>query len=525
MDMSKMRKEELKQRLLEGATELSEYVGTTLGPYGRTVLISDEKGGVVATKDGNTVASVFSTEDPVRKMAVSIIRQATQKTNDQAGDGTTTTTVLASAFFRELNRQELLGTNILQLRSEMENVAEICAREVDGIATEVHSENDIHSVAMLSANGDEGIATIIKESVDKAGFYGSILIEDSKTADTFVEYKEGFKFDTGYVTEKFATNRDRMSIEYENCWVMVTDQRFGSNPKDVLPLEWAVKDNRPLIIIADDFDLDGPGFGNCLGNFLKGKVKVALIRAPRFGEEKRNILEDLCVATGATLISRVNGMNIADTRPEQFGNCDRCEITRYSTTLAGLGGEPTLIEQRIAGITSQIAETDVVGETNRLSERIARLSAGVVVIKVGGNTRAELVEKKHRIEDALGAVKCTLLEGYVTGGTLTYFKLLRKLENLSKRENGISRETLAVVRHGFNSLLENLCRNGKFSADFAKEKMRPEKDFGLNFRTGRFENLLSAGIIEPAILVKSVIRNSITAALILFYSDAAIQVS
>lgn len=523
MVTSNMRKEGLKQKLLEGATELAEYVGTTLGPYGRTVLISSDKAGTFATKDGNTVAAAFSTDDPVRKIAVDIIRQSTQKTNDQAGDGTTTTTVLAAALFQELNRQELLGTNILQLKSELETVSEFCKKEIETSATEIHSEQDIHNIALLSANGDEQIATIIKESVDKAGFYGSILIEDSKTSETFVEYKEGFKFDTGYVSEKFATNKDRLSIEYENCWVLVTDQRFGTSPKDVLPLEWAVKDNRPLIIIADDFDLEGPGFGAALGNFIKGKVKVALVRAPRFGEEKRNILDDICIATGATLISRQNSMVIADAKPEDFGKCDKCEITRYSTTLAGLAGDPEKIEQRIAGITAQIAETDVVGETNKLSERIARLSAGVVTIKVGGNTPADVAERRHRIEDALGAVKCTLLEGYVTGGTLTYFKLLKKLENFSNREKKISRETLAVVRHGFTRLLENLCRNGKFSPDFAMEKMRPEKDFGLNFRTGKFENLLSAGVIEPAILVKSVIRNSITAALTLFYSDAAIR--
>ncbi len=518
-----MRKEELKSKLINGANKLAEYVGTTLGPYGRTVLISDNKNGVFATKDGNTVAASFKTDCPIEKMAVSAIRQATEKTNDQAGDGTTTTTVLAAALLRELNRQELLGTNILQLKSELEEVSEIFQKLVNFMSTEVRDDKDILNVAMLSANGDTAIATLIKESVDKAGFYGSILVEDSKTSDTFVEYKEGFKFDTGYVSEKFATNKDRMSIEYENCWVMVTDQRFGTNPKDAFPLEWAAKDNRPLIIIADDFDIEGPGFGAALGNFVKGKVKVALVRAPRFGEEKRNILDDICIATGATLISRQNNMAIADTRPEQFGNCDRCEITRYSTTLAGLSGDPELIEQRIEGIRSQISETDVIGEINKLSERIARLSAGVVVIKVGGNTAAEVIEKKHRIEDALGAVKCTLLEGYVVGGTLTYFILLDKLEKLCNREKKISRETLAVVRYGFNCLLENLCRNGKFSADFAREKMRPNKNIGLNFRSGKFEDLLKAGVVEPSILVKSVIKNSFTAALVLFYADAAIM--
>lgn len=510
---------ELKNKLLIGSKSISDYVSTTFGPYGRTVIL-EKDGKTIATKDGNTVVQAFGLEDEVENVACNIIKQATQKTNDFAGDGTTSTTILSSKLFEELNRLEEIGFDALKLKEDISKTMKLVPLFLGVEAKEVSSEEEIENVAKISANGDAAISLLVKEAIDKAGLYGSVLVDLSKNDSTYVEYKEGFRFDSGYITEKFVNDKDRMVVEYnEPCWVIVSEQSFGSNPKDIHCLEWAARDNRPLIIIADDFDLQGPSFGGALANFLKGRVKLCLVKAPRFGEEKKNILSDLCVATGASLVSKATKLDFGDIKIENMGICDKVLISKYSTILSGIAVDSEEIEARINGIREQLKETQVPEETRKLSERIARLSCGVVEVKVGGKTEAEVYEKKHRIEDALGAVKATMNEGYVCGGTLAYYYVLEQL----RKNKEVSKEFLSVLEKSFDHLLDVLSKNSGVSSQFIKQKIKLNKNFGYNFSKQKFENLLENGVIEPKILVENVILNSLSASLTLFNSTAYIK--
>ncbi len=513
-------KEEFQRKILDGAKQISEYVGTTLGPHGRTVLLEDVQG-TIATKDGNTVAKSFFSDDLISNVAVKLIKQGSQQTNDLVGDGTTSTTVLAVALLEELNKFCSLGYSRLDLKEQLSFCKNKIEEILSQLSIEVKSEEEIFNIAKISANGDEEIAKIVSESIDRAGAFGSIIVGTSKNSSTYVEFKEGFRFDSGYLTEKFVNNKDKMLAEYnEASWVLVTDKRFGSNPLDIRCLEWAAKENRPIIVVADDFDTDGPGFGAALHNFLQGKVKVCLVRAPRFGEEKKQILEDLCVATGATLVSNTS-QTVTDfdkIKPEHFGLCQKFTCSRFTTILAGSNGSAEKIAERIEGIRCQMAETDLIGEQNKFSERISRLSSGVVEIFVGGLTFGEIIEKKHRVEDAIGAVRSCLDSGYVVGGTLTYYKIL----NCLAKEKFVKEYTSKILQNSVDSLLKKLCTNSGVAFDLVRQKMNIKKNFGFNFRQNKFQNLLENNVIEPTKLVLYVLLNSLTVAELLFYSEAAI---
>lgn len=507
-------KKDLQVHLLNGSRLLRDYVSSTLGPKGRTVSLTQKNGTTLITKDGVTVANFLESQDPFENIAIRILRQASQKTCDESGDGTTTTTLLASQLFEQclvyLESNKHLSP--VQIKESLEKDIVWCIEQIKDKSIKVRTKEDIVNIASVSANGDSEIGQLVCEAIEQAGYYGSILIEQSKSSKTSMEYAEGFRFDAGYLTEKLVTNQDRSTIFYggpdeEPPFVLVTDHRFGSNKDDLLCYEFALRASRPLIVIAADYDIDGPAVGAAIHSFGLGKVKIALIKAPRFGEEKLRILDDICIATGATLISKATGLTLKDVKLEHFGKCKKFESTKTRTVLGDCFGDSKLVQKRIEGIQSQIKESESPQEVERLQERIGRLTAGVVILRVGGQTEAEMIERKHRIEDSLGAVKSAQSYGIIQGGAVSYTDLSKQTKNPILK---------LVLRQPFLKLAENAGLNGHELINKIKNNR------GFNFKTNKFENLFDSGVIEPAQVVISSLSNALSAAMMLLMTDSAI---
>lgn len=505
---------DLQQSFLIGSSTLKKYVASTFGPKGRTVSLTTKNGKTLVTKDGVTVALFVESEDPFENVAIQILRQSAQKTCDEAGDGTTTTTILASAIYQSCLRYLELGYSAITIKESLERLSARCVEQIKKISFPVENESDIENIATVSANNDRETGKIVAEAVSQAGFYGSVLIEESKTNDTHLQILEGFRFDSGYLSDKFVTNKDRMSIFYENPFVYVTDYCFGASKQDVAPLEFAIRDNRPIVIVATDFDTEGSVIGACLNNFVQGKIKIALIKAPRFGEERRQILEDLCLSTGATFISKENNLTVADFKMDYFGKCGKFESTKYNTILGDCRGNPDNVLNRISGIKEQISQTTFMPEIEKLQERISRLSAGVCIIHVGGKTEAEVIEKKHRIEDSLGAIRAAQSYGILAGGTTAYIQLTKFL---ASDKDPLKNILIEAFKEPTLKIAENSGTNGELIyATLLKSKK------GFNFKSGKYVDLIKDGIIEPSQVVISSLTNAVSAAMMLLMTSAAI---
>lgn len=506
----KKNKLELQKLFLNGSKELKEYVEATFGPKGRTIAIQGKNpnSAPVITKDGVTVSNCFSSEDPFENIAINILRQAAQKTCDESGDGTTTTTILATKIYEELCKRNV---NPALIKEEMENRINQIILFVQNKSTQVTTEEQIEQIALISSNGDKEISEVLKKAISTAGFMGSILFENSKTTQTYVNSLDGFRMDSGYLSDKFVNRTDNMSVNYERCRIIVTDYCFGANAHDALWLELVVRDKTPVIVVASEYDIDGPGVGVVLANYVKRNANVALIKAPRFGDEKRAILDDLCIATGATLISKSNGLLLKDVKLEHMGFCEKFESTKYNTIIAGVAGNVEKVQARIEGIKEQITQTEHPTEVEILNERISRLNSGTVIIQVGANTEAELLEKRHRYEDALGAVKATLSSGFVPGGSKIYCLVAEKLC-----------KGIPALKEAYTEPLKVLCKNSEQDFDTIYSRIKKENEVIFNFRKNKFENFEEAGVIEPTDVVISSIKNSFSAAMLLYQTDGAL---
>jgi chaperonin GroEL len=516
-------KQSLQTSILKGVNTITDAVCTTLGPRGRNVILQEKGKTPIVTKDGVSIATFIQLEDPFENVGAQIIKQASQQTATQAGDGTTTSIVLARAMLREAQRYITAGVSPIDLKRGMDKAAEDIVANIADIAVPISSEQEIEDIATISANNDRSIGTLIATAVDKVGKDGSITIEEARSLETSLDVVEGFRFDSGYLATAFINDERRGVVKYEEPYILVTDHKFDS-VQDMLPvLELIAREGKPFVIVAEE--IEGQALAALIMNAMRGTMKVAAVKAPRYGEERRNILKDLAISIGATFVSMESGMKISDVKLKDFGKAKKIEIAKSLTTIVGGKGSLQDIDQRIDAIKAELAQTESIYECERLQERITRLASGIAIIRVGAPTEVEVIEKKHRIEDALEAVRSAQQEGILPGGGVA---LLRLSELLKKREDLSETEKLGfvIVQKACQEPIRQMALNAGLSPDLIIQKVETAADNnwfdGYDFRTDQIKHMTQSGIIDPAKVVRCAIQNSVSAAGTLITTNYAV---
>jgi chaperonin GroEL len=513
--------DDIRNKLLNGANKLADAVASTLGPRGQNVILYKRGASPVITKDGVSVARVVELDDDYEQAAVEVLRQAALETEKTSGDGTTTSTVLARAILVAANKHITAGASSIDVKRGIDLAVDAICERITEMSQPVSSEEEIRHVATVSANGDETIGTLIASAVDAAGKDGAITIEESRSLQTSMDVTEGFQFEGGYVSPQFITDERRGVIDYRDCLVLVTDETLD-NVEEMLPiLEVVARDGRPFIIVAEE--IEGQLLAALIINRMRNSMKIAAVKAARYGEERRTILEDLALVTGATFISKDSGRRLKDVKLEDLGNAKRIEVGKRHTTVADGETDYDEMDKRLTLLKAQLEDTDSLQEAERIQERITRLSSGVAVIRIGGATEIEVTEKKHRVEDALEAVRSAQQEGIVPGGGTA---LLRAANNLElepiNQDQLLGAQTL--VQSCFAPITQIL-KNADISSDLVVNSLaydNHEKNTGFNVRTEKFENLIETGVIDPAKTVKCALQNAASAAGTLLTTNCAV---
>tara|TARA_R110000851_G_scaffold34866_4_gene92304 strand:- start:21 stop:1589 length:1569 start_codon:yes stop_codon:yes gene_type:complete len=497
----------LQEKILEGVDILADNVASTLGPRGRNVVLY--KVGApspIITKDGVTVAKFVDLDDPVQNVGAQLVKQAASQTNTNAGDGTTTATVLAREILVQAQRHLVAGSSPVELKRGMDKAVTVVVDYIKDMSVPVSSEEDVRHIATISANGDTSVGDLVTMAVDQAGKDGAITIEEARSSETSLNVVEGFRFDAGYFARAFVTDERREIVKYDSPLMLVTDYKIDAVEEIYPVLELVARDTRPLILVSEE--VEGQALAALIMNSQRGTLKVAAVKAPRYGEERREILKDLAIATGATFITRDSGLSLKDVKLAHLGSCKTIEVEKNFTTIVDGKGSAEIVEERIDSIKEQILETSDLYRCEKLQERISRLASGIAIIHVGAPTEVEMIEKKHRIEDALEAVKSAQAEGMIPGGG-------RALLTASKLDVPTDNEEQAI---GARIVLESLCapikqmaNNAGESADIVLNKvMESEDNIGYNFATGKLEDMFAAGIIDPAKVTRVALQNAVS---------------
>ena len=504
---------DLRQKILKGLDVLADNVASTLGPRGRNVILKGAKGSPVITKDGVTVAKFIDLEDPFEDAAVQIIKQAASQTNSMAGDGTTTATVLARAIYKNAQSHIQVGHSPILLKREIDEAVEQVVENLKEISRPIESEDDILHIATISANNDEKIGSLVALAINSAGKDGSITVEEARSIETSLDLVEGFRFEGGYVSTAFINDERRGAAVYDEPLIMVTDEKI-ENVQDILPvLEQIARESRPLVIVGSDFE--GQGLAALIMNAIRGSMRVVAVKAPRYGEERKNILRDLALSIGATYVSRETGVRLKDARLEHLGTSRKIEISKGETTIIGGKGDPDEVVKKMDALRVELQQTESLYECERIQDRISRLNSGVAVIRVGAATEVEMIEKRHRIEDALEAVKSAQLEGILAGGGVS---LVRASQKLKLKTNGAH-----IVREAILEPVRQMARNAGESPDVVVEKIRKASGSkGWNFAKGKMTDMFAEGVVDPFKVTRCALQNSASAASTLITTNHAV---
>tara|TARA_R110000851_G_scaffold58340_8_gene135422 strand:+ start:1119 stop:2681 length:1563 start_codon:yes stop_codon:yes gene_type:complete len=508
---------DLQQRILSGINKLADNVAVTLGPKGRNVILANKDGSPMITKDGVTVANFVDLKDPIENAGARILKQAAAETNSVAGDGTTTSTVLARDIIKNSQKYLIAGASPIELKRGMDLALVQIVDKIKDISRPVESVEDVESIATISANNDEKIGKLIASAVDKVGQEGSILIEEAKSMETSLDLVEGFRFNSGYFAQAFVTNERKNSIEYDDALIFVTDHKIDAVKKILPVLELAARESRPLIIVAEL--VEGQALAALIMNTVRGTMKVAAVKAPEYGNERINAMKDLCTATGAVFFNRASGKSIEEVRLSDFGTCTKIEVLKSYTTIMGGACDHEEVEKRIEALKSEIKQTEGMEECRVLQKRITRLASGVAVIKVGAPTEVEMIEKKHRIEDALEAVRSAQQEGIVPGGGTTLLKCMDFNAECKNEDQQIGAE---ILRKSLLAPIRQMALNSGDSPDLIVDKIKNSEGKGWDFKTARLVDMLEKGIIDPAKVTRTAVQNSVSAASTLITSANAI---
>ncbi len=498
---------EAREELKKGVDALADAVKVTLGPKGRNVIIGKQFGAPHITKDGVTVAREVELDEPLQNMGAQLVKEVASKTGDDAGDGTTTATVLAQAIIGVGLKNVTAGANPMDLKRGIDKAVAEVVKGIQEMSTEVGDDvKKIEDVARVSANNDETIGKLIAEAVEKVKTEGVITVDEAKGTETTIEVVEGMQFDRGYISPYFVTNTEKMECVMDNPYILLFDKKI-SNLKDILPiLEATAQSGRPLLIIAEDVDQDA--LAALVLNRLRGSLKICAVKAPGFGDRRKEMLEDIAILTGGTVISEEKGMQLSAATPEDLGHANRITVNKETTTIVNRDSNKERIAARVAQIKAQIAQTTSDYDREKLQERLAKLAGGVAVLHVGAPSEVEMKEKKDRVDDALSATRAAIAEGIVPGGGVAYIRCLDSLKDL-KGDNDDEQTGIAIVERAIEEPLRQIAANAGVEGAVVVQRVRDGKgDFGYNARTGEYENLLETGVIDPAKVTRVALENA-----------------
>ena len=508
-----------RQKILAGVEKLSNAVTSTLGPSGRNVILDKKFGSPQITKDGVTVAKEIELPDPFENMGAQMVKEVASKTNDVAGDGTTTATLLAEAIYREGLKNLTAGANGMALKRGIDKATQAVVDSIAKLSKKVKSADEIAQVATLSANGDEEIGKMISEAMEKVGKEGTITVEEAKTLESSLDVVEGMQFDKGYLSPYFVTNPDAMECELEDPFILLFEKKI-SNLQDMLPLLQAVaKTGRPLMIIAED--VEGEALATLVVNKLRGTFQVCAVKAPGFGDRRKAILEDIAILTGGKLISEDLGIKLENVQLTDLGRAKKVVVDKDNTTIVEGLGKKADIEARVAVIKKQIEETTSDYDREKLQERLAKLAGGVALIKVGAATEAAMKEKKDRVDDALHATRAAVEEGIVPGGGVAYLRAQKAIEALSLE--GDELVGAKIIERAIEAPLRKLVNNaGQEAALVIANVKKATGTNGYNVRTGEYCDLIKAGVVDPAKVTRSALQNAASIAGLLLTTDCMV---
>jgi chaperonin GroEL len=511
--------EQSRQAILRGVNQLADAVKVTLGPKGRNVVLDKKFGSPTITKDGVTVAKEIDLKDPLENMGAQMVREVASKTSDTAGDGTTTATVLAQAIYREGARNVVAGANPMELKRGIEKAVEAMTAEIKKMAKPVKG-NMIAQVGTISANADETIGKIIAEAMEKVGKDGVITVEESKTLETTLDVVEGMQFDRGYLSAYFVTDPERMEVVLENPVILIHEKKVSSM-KDLLPvLEQVARMGRPLLIIAED--VEGEALATLVVNKLRGTLQAAAVKAPGFGDRRKAMLEDIAILTGGRAITEDLGIKLENIKIEDLGRAKKVTIDKDNTTIVEGDGKSTAIEGRVKQIRAQVEETTSDYDREKLQERLAKLVGGVAVIKVGAATETEMKEKKARVEDAMHATKAAVEEGIVPGGGVALIRASKALDGL--KLEGDQKVGVAIIRRAIEEPCRWIATNAGHEGSIVVAQVKDGKgDEGFNAATDTYEDLVKAGVIDPAKVVRNALQNASSIASLLLTTEALVS--
>ncbi|MDX8458075.1 chaperonin GroEL [Mesorhizobium humile] len=510
-----------RERMLRGVNILADAVKVTLGPKGRNVVIDKSFGAPRITKDGVTVAKEIELEDKFENMGAQMVREVASKTNDLAGDGTTTATVLAQAIVREGAKAVASGMNPMDLKRGIDKAVDAVVTELKTNARKITRNDEIAQVGTISANGDAEIGRFLAEAMEKVGNEGVITVEEAKTAETELEVVEGMQFDRGYLSPYFVTNQDKMRVELDEPYVLIHEKKLG-NLQALLPvLEAVVQAGKPLLIIAED--VEGEALATLVVNKLRGGLKVAAVKAPGFGDRRKAMLEDIAILTGGTAISEDLGIKLENVTLAMLGRAKKVAIEKENTTIVDGAGKKQEIQGRVTQIKAQIEETTSDYDREKLQERLAKLAGGVAVIRVGGATEVEVKEKKDRVDDALHATRAAVEEGILPGGGVALLRAAKALDAVAV-DNPDQRYGVDIVRRAIEAPARQIAENAGSEGSIVVGKLREKTDFafGWNAQTGEYGDLYTQGVIDPAKVVRTALQDAASVAGLLVTTEAMV---
>jgi chaperonin GroEL len=498
---------EARDLIKKGVDQLTNAVKVTLGPKGRNVIIDKKFGAPQVTKDGVTVAKEIELEEKFENIGAQLVKEVASKTNDDAGDGTTTATVLAQSIVAVGLKNVTAGSNPMDLKRGIDKAVKVVVDDLKAQSHEIGADNEkIEQVAAISANNDHDIGKLIAEAMAKVKREGVITVEESKTADTNVEVVEGMQFDRGFISPYFITDAEKMEAVLESPMILLSDKKI-STMKDLLPiLEPVAQASRPMMIIAED--VDGEALATLVVNKLRGSLKIAAVKAPGFGDRRKEMLEDIAILTGGVVISEEKGLTLEGAKMDMLGTAEKIVIDKENTTIVNGAGDKKNIEARIKQIKAQIETTTSDYDKEKLQERLAKLAGGVAVLYIGAASEMEMKEKKARVEDALSATRAAVEEGIIPGGGVSYIRSMEKLSKL-KGENDDQTTGIAIVKRALEEPLRQIVENAGLEGSVVVQRIREGKDdFGYNAQTDKYENLLKAGVIDPTKVARIALENA-----------------
>ena len=513
--------EEARKKMLSGVEQIAKAVKVTLGPCGRLVMLDKKYGSPTITKDGVSVAKEVELKDPFENMGAQLVREVSSKTNDVAGDGTTTATVLAYAIVREGLKAVSAGMTPIEIKRGIDKATALAVEEIKKNSRAVKGNDDITHVATISANNDPEIGKILAEAIEKVGKDGVITVEESKNMDTTVKTVEGMQFDRGYINAYFVNDRDRMECNYENPYILIHDEKI-STMKDLLPLlEKVAQSGRPLVIIAED--VDGEALTTLVVNSIRGTLKCVAVKAPGFGDRRKEMLNDIAILTGGKVITKDLGLKLESATLEDLGTAKSVKIDKDNTTIVDGAGDKNAIAARVAEIKAAVEKSTSDYDKEKLKERLAKLSGGVAVIEIGAITETEMKEKKFRVEDTLAATRAALEEGIVCGGGIALIEASKVLDSSKANLSGDEKVGFEIVKRALEEPIRQIADNAGVDGAVIVDKAKNEKaGTGYNAATGEWVNMMDAGIIDPAKVTRCALQNAASVAGMLLTTECAI---